>query len=212
MKHKTTQHLYGYWNEVRQGRIAPRRLDIEPSRISDYLSDTFVLERSGARAYPYRLAGTRVCAAFGGEMRNLNFLDGWREGDRIAIERQFQTMADQGAATLLTIESGPEEGRPAIYEALILPLVHTADTIDRFIGSLSPLSPIIRAHRGQMRQKKLLTYETIWPEGRPFAVAEAMSKEAPFHPQMRQARIVRTDRRQFRVYDGGLLKSERGRQ
>jgi len=31
------QTLYSYWNEVRRGRIAPQRLEIEPSRIAAIL-------------------------------------------------------------------------------------------------------------------------------------------------------------------------------
>jgi len=30
MKQKTVQTLYAYWNEIRAGRLAPKRLEIEP--------------------------------------------------------------------------------------------------------------------------------------------------------------------------------------
>ena len=45
MQQKTTKVLYNYWNDVRDGRLAPRRFDIEPARISEVLPDTFMLER-----------------------------------------------------------------------------------------------------------------------------------------------------------------------
>ena len=89
MKQRTLHTLYGYWNEVRAGRLAPRRLEIEPSRIAGILSETFMLERVDAATYRYRLAGTRLCELFGSELRGTNFLDGWSEQDR----------ADAGAAT-----------------------------------------------------------------------------------------------------------------
>ncbi|MEO1694679.1 MAG: PAS domain-containing protein, partial [Pseudomonadota bacterium] len=45
MKHSTSHSLYAYWNEVRDGRPAPRRFEIEPSRIAHILSETLILER-----------------------------------------------------------------------------------------------------------------------------------------------------------------------
>ena len=60
MQQKTLQTLYSYWNEVRAGRLAPQRLEIEPSRIAGILSETFMLERIDAASYQYRLAGTRL--------------------------------------------------------------------------------------------------------------------------------------------------------
>ena len=47
-------------NEIRRDRMAPRRLEIEPARISDQLLDTFILERAGTSAFRFRLTGTRV--------------------------------------------------------------------------------------------------------------------------------------------------------
>mgnify|MGYP002386686614 CR=1 FL=1 len=74
MKHKTSQSLYGYWNEVRRGRLAPRRFDIEPSRISQILPATFILERVESERYLFRLAGTRLCEIFAREFRGTNFV------------------------------------------------------------------------------------------------------------------------------------------
>ena len=46
MKNRTSQILFAYWNEARQGRVAPRRLDIEPARIAGILSETMILEQT----------------------------------------------------------------------------------------------------------------------------------------------------------------------
>ena len=87
MKQRTLQTLYGYWNEARAGRLAPLRLEIEPSRIAGILAETFMLERMDAATYQYRLAGTRLCELFGSELRGMNFLDNWSEADRAVLER-----------------------------------------------------------------------------------------------------------------------------
>ena len=52
----------------------------------------------------------------------------------------------------------------------------------------------------------LISNEIIWPDGRPFRLAhlDRPSGLTPaIDPRMRQARLVRCDRRKFLVYDGG---------
>ena len=49
--------------------------------------------------------------------------------------------------------------------------------------------------------------EPIWPQGHPDPDKFA-DRQAPLHPLVRKARIVRQGRRQFRVYEGGLGASE----
>src|SRR5262245_11941997 len=100
MQHRTIQSLYLYWNELRAGRIAPGRLEIEPSRISSVLAETFMLERTEAGDYCYRLAGTRLCEIFGRELRETNLLSGWGDADRATLRRSLATTCERGAVTL----------------------------------------------------------------------------------------------------------------
>ena len=64
MRHRTTQIIYSYWNEARQGRLAPRRFDIEPARIAGVLAETTILEQVDNETYRFRLAGTRITEQF----------------------------------------------------------------------------------------------------------------------------------------------------
>src|SRR5262245_6702032 len=108
MQQKSPHTLYRYWDELRAGRIAPRRLEIEPSRIASILSETFMLERVDASNYPYRLAGTRLCELFGTELRGSNFLSGWHEADQAVLAQQLALIFAEGAASALAFEStGP---------------------------------------------------------------------------------------------------------
>ncbi len=88
MRDAVSQHLYTYWNEIRGSRLAPKRFEIEPSRISAILPDTFVLERIDTATSRFRLAGTRICEAFAAEFRGLNIMDMFGDEDRITLERQ----------------------------------------------------------------------------------------------------------------------------
>ena len=140
MKQRTIQTLYAYWNDLRAGRIAPGRLEIEPSRISATLPETFMLERTDPASYHYRLAGTRLCEIFGTELRGTNLLDGWTASDRTAIAASLKSTCEQGAVTLLTIEAGADMKRRVQLEVIMLPLMHANNTMERVIGAMSVLT------------------------------------------------------------------------
>ena len=44
MDHPNTQALHGYWNELRAGRDAPYRSEIDPRKIRGALETMFILE------------------------------------------------------------------------------------------------------------------------------------------------------------------------
>lgn len=202
MKLKTTQILYAYWNEVRAGRLAPARLDIEPSRIGSILAETFMLENTAR--YPFRLAGTRLCELFGSELRGSNFLDGWASPDRSILADHLAATCEQGAVTLLTLEAGDGARRVQI-EAILLPLVHPEGTIGRLLGAMSPTTAPHWLGHEKLTQKSLINHELVWPDGRPHALISRPGRSAPFAPRSNER--TRTDRwRNFRVLEGGRAK------
>jgi hypothetical protein len=195
--------LYAYWNQVRAGRIAPQRLEIEPSRIAPILSETFMLERVDGGTYLYRLAGTRVCELFGAEMRGRNFLEGWSEADRLVLERLLATVSEQGAGTVLDIEGVGHDRRHLELEAMLLPLLHGSNRISRIIGVISAVSaPHWRAEE-PLRSRQLKRHRVVWPDGRPYSIVERAGGRAPFRPVPPELRLVTTDRSRFRVLQGG---------
>lgn len=147
MKQKTNQTLFNYWNKVRDQRLAPRRFEIEPSQIAAILPATFILERVDGETFRFRLAGTAICDAFGQDFRDTNFLSGWTETDRIAIERLLSVVTLHGGVGVLDIEVSNERDANSIipvrslrFEVVLLPLFHTRDVVDRVLGAMTPLT------------------------------------------------------------------------
>ena len=71
----------------------PSAADIEPGAIRRVLADTFILAFDEPAGHPFRIAGTRVCALFGRELKGEAFLDLWapqkpRAGARPARRRR----------------------------------------------------------------------------------------------------------------------------
>lgn len=211
MRHPATQALYAYWNEVRGERPAPRRLEIQPARISELLLDTFILERADRGTFRFRLAGTRIAARFGLDLRARDFLSCWGEGDRALLDHHLAAISDLGRVGLLTGEAhlsagpgGTPAPAPCPFELIILPLMHTGHAIDRLLCHLVPLEAAGAASTSSIAGLRLMAAEAIWPNGAPQDPLAFADRQLPLHPHVRIARIVRQGHRQFRVYQGGL--------
>ena len=203
MKVKTSQQLFAYWNELRGGRLAPRRFEIEPSAIAAILPDTFILEREGRHDYMFRLAGTRICDYFGKEFRGRNLLDLWTPEDREVVIRVLESVTRDGGVGVIGFMANSTGGSAAGYEMLLLPLVHTGQTISRVLGSIAPLSPGLHFAHEPIGSIELGAFEVIWPDGRPHALLARTTAPSPFLRDTGTSRVVRSERRSFRVYDGG---------
>src|SRR5438128_10239567 len=73
MKHPSSQAFFAYWDEKRGAARAPDRGDIEPGALRELLGDIFVLAYDSAAGYPFRVAGTRVCALRGCDQKGVSF-------------------------------------------------------------------------------------------------------------------------------------------
>ena len=218
MKHTTSQALFSYWNEVRNGRPAPRRFDIEPGRISHILPATLILERHDFETYRFRLAGTDVCNLFGFELRGEDLFALWdEEGDRITLERALSRITRHCEVGVFEFAGVAACGTAVTCEMLLLPLTHHGNRIDRLVGTISPAYTPAWTSRSALAERRLTADRLIMPASAEAETSdEAASKspqagnraqadrQSPFAPDVRCARIVRSDRRQFRVYDGGL--------
>lgn len=216
MRHPASRALFTYWNELRRDRVAPRRLEIEPARISDRLLDTFVLERIGPAGYRFRLTGTRVTSRFGLDVGTHDFLASWSEIDRALIEHHLIAIADLGRGGLFTGEgrfAAPDMGSlpdTCTFEMLMLPLAHTGEAIDRFLCLIVALEEEALPADARLEALRLVAAEPVWPTGETGAIERLADRQVPLHPHVRTARIVRQGRRQFRVYEGGLGGQDAG--
>ncbi len=207
MKHKTNKALFAYWDSVRAHRQAPQRFEIDPSKISAILPYTFILERRDAETFSFRLAGTRICDIFGHELRGSNFLDSWDTIDRLPLLRQFSTLTRQGSVGVIYLEIAATGEESIECEVLLLPLRHTRDTIDRVLGSFAPLQSPAWLGEKAVVSKRVIANELVWPLRDPGAGISRAPEPPTLLPE-RATRIVRSERRQFRVFDGGLSRPD----
>src|ERR1700729_24298 len=123
MKHAASQELYAYWEERRGQRPAPERADIEPGAIRQVLSDTFILEMTDAAdGHSFRLAGTRVCALFGRELKGESFVNLWALASRGPIADLLAISGEESVGTVAGVTAHSTAGDPLELEVLLLPL------------------------------------------------------------------------------------------
>jgi hypothetical protein len=138
MKHPSTRELFDYWNNRRGSRPAPERSEIEPGAIRRVLADTFMLGIDPATEHPFRIAGTRVCAIFGRELKGVAFTDLWREASRSAIREILAVVATESVGVVAGASAHGGEGALLKFEFLALPLAQRDGTNARILGALTP--------------------------------------------------------------------------
>jgi hypothetical protein len=114
--------LFQYWNRLRDGRPAPKRTEVEPADIKALLADTFILERDTRGEAVFRLAGTRLCATYGRELKGFSFPSLWREKDQRLIARLIHGVFQQKSVVVISYEGLSRNGRSNHFELLALPL------------------------------------------------------------------------------------------
>lgn len=138
MKQDGSIALFQYWNRLRHGRPAPKRTEIEPADIKALLTDTFILERDTRREAVFRLAGTRLCAVYGRELKGFSFPSLWQDKDRRLVSRLVHGVFEANNVVAVTFDgiSGNQRSNP--FEMVILPLEGGSDN-QRCLGAVSAI-------------------------------------------------------------------------
>ena len=205
MKHPSTQALFAYWTRQRGSRPAPYRSEIDPADIRHALGDTMMLAADFVDRLRFRLAGTRVCALFGRELKGEEFASLWSDDSVAKIEDLLTIVLEEQISAVAGLTGRTADGDTLDLELLLLPLAHTGHARIRAIGAMAPLTPPYWLGEKPIADLELGTLRHIGQEatGRrrltsivPEAPAEA---EATVVPSVEDVRV----RHGFVVYSGG---------
>jgi hypothetical protein len=160
MKHPSSQQFFAYWDEVRGSEAAPARSAFEPGPIRHLLGDSFVLAYEHVSGFPFRVAGTRLCALLGSDIKGQRFDALWGSKSRkevedligIAAEEQIGTIA--GATTVVN-------GMPLFLELLLLPFANRPHTPASVTGILAPLTVPAVPDFGGVRELELTSWRHV---------------------------------------------------
>jgi hypothetical protein len=196
MQQPTSRQLYAYWDRVRNGRVAPRRFEIEPAKIAALLSETFIAEAAGLLGCRFRLAGTKICEQFGRELRGADLLGLWEASDRDAFSSLLNNVFADGAVGYGRFHAYTSTNRQASFEFILMPLIHNGEAINRILGAITAVEPPFWLGAEPLLRQEIVELNLHWPDG------------APAFMRRGGAEVISLPRRRFRVFVGGLGKGE----
>ncbi len=178
MKLNGTITLFQYWNQLRDGRPAPRRTEIEPADIKSLLADTFILEKDTRGEAVFRLAGTRLCAIYGRELKGFSFPSLWRARDQRLVARLVHSVFHQKSVMLIDYEGFSRGGRSNRFELLALPLDGGADH-PRCLGAISAAEKPFWLGADPIVDAAIDAIRIIDPDNEPAIIKNRSSIEVP---------------------------------
>jgi hypothetical protein len=118
----TTRLLFAHWDLLRGERAAPTRADIDPARLRGFLADVFMLDAHPWQDGRIRLAGTRICALFGHELKGRHLPDLWLDEERAEVSRLVGAVTGGMHGLVASVTGETARGRELDAELLLLPV------------------------------------------------------------------------------------------
>jgi hypothetical protein len=138
MKHPSSREFFAYWDRARGEAGAPDRSDIEPSAVRGLLGDIFVLSYDAEKGHRFRVAGTRVCALFGRDLKDQNFSALFAPACRAEIDQIIAAVAEETLPAIAGLTATSQDGGRAHLELLLLPFHTRAHAPISLTGLLAP--------------------------------------------------------------------------
>lgn len=137
MDHPNTQTLFNYWDELRAGRDAPSRSEIDPRRISGALETMFILEKLEDGQFRFRLAGTRLCEMLGMEARGLTAEAVMASGHGDQMADLAERVLEHPGVGVMAVRAMDGSGVDWSGEVLMLPLRSELGDMTRIVGAVN---------------------------------------------------------------------------
>lgn len=135
MRNAGTVELFRYWNHIRDGKPAPKRTQIEPIDIRTHLADTFILEQGLRREVTFRLAGTRVCAIYGRELKDYSFFGLFSLGDMGLAKRLINACFLDKTVSVIGFDGITKSKKVTAFEGIFMPLAGPSES-ERIFGAI----------------------------------------------------------------------------
>lgn len=157
MKHPSSRGFFAYWDKKRGEARAPDRSEVEPSAVRELLGDIFVLSYDHESGFPFRVAGTRVCALLGRDLKDQGFTELFAAGGRREIEDIITVVAEEMLPAIAGITATAQDGQTAHLELLLLPFNTRAHAPISLTGVLAPFEGDVAL----LRDFRLTSYRYI---------------------------------------------------
>ena len=158
MKHPSNRQFFAYWDQKRGDARAPDRSDFKPDGFRQLLGDVFVLACDEANRFPFRVAGTRLSALLGRDLKSESFPHLFGPESRRDIEDIVTAVTEDMLPAIAGITATSDEGAMHL-ELLMLPFNHRAHVPLSLTGLLAPFED----GHSHLRDFKLTSWRYIHP-------------------------------------------------
>jgi len=156
--------MLGYWEGQRRPEGGcPQRSSIDPAAFSEVVTQTFVLGREQAGAYPFRLAGALVEDLHGAVLFGLDFMALWAPADRPRARAAIEAALCRRRSLIASAYGRSLSGAEARLEILLAPLSGRQGKVDRLLGLYQPTSPLFRLQ--DQRIERLFLQDVAFADG-----------------------------------------------
>lgn len=136
--------LLNYWENLRAGRIAPMRSELDPHQITGALDHTFVLEYNGPLDVRFRLAGMALCEMMGMELRGMPARALIDIGHRDELSRVLDDLVASPKIVELVLKTSSAQSPKLKARMLLLPMQNDAGQFTRILGCLVSKGPMFQ--------------------------------------------------------------------
>ncbi len=164
MQRAATKTLFSYWNELRGSRSAPERKNVDPTKIRQALSNTFILEANDQQDFSFRLAGSHLCSTYCRELKGRSFESLWNNRDRDALRTLIKAVTEDHAVALVTFEGTSQSANKMNFETILLPLRHNGSSITRILGAMSADDEPYWFGAQPIIDQRITGLRLIWPD------------------------------------------------
>jgi len=163
VKHPSNQEFFAYWDKARGHAAAPDRNSLAPEPVRHLLGDIFVLAYDPLGGYPFRIAGTRLCARLGRDVKGESFTALFTGEAQREIEDLVGIVAEETLPTVAGVTAVTSAGGVLPLELLLLPFSPRAHTPLSLTGQIVALGETA----GTLSQFGLTSWRHIQPDPGP---------------------------------------------
>jgi hypothetical protein len=136
MREAAVKAIYSYWRAIAAGEPVPARTAIDPRALKSHLADLFILERLDRAVFSFRLAGTRVCARYGRELRDRDFIRLWSGEQQGEILASLNRCLQKPEPLVLKGTAATLDAANVDFQILLLPLADANGQVNRILGAM----------------------------------------------------------------------------
>lgn len=159
MKHPSSRAFFAYWDDQRGNAKAPDRSAFEPGAVRELLGNSFVLAYQPTAGLPVRVAGTRVCALFGRDLKGEALTAVFAPASRQSMLDLTALVIDELLPIVAGVTATAADGGTVPLELLLLPFQPRPHTPASLTGLLTPLLP----RQGILRDLELTSWRILQP-------------------------------------------------